>query len=99
MNVRVKLHGVLTGWNPGHEASFELALHPSVTAGDLLRIIAEHCGGPLCDAIESSDTRFPGHIRMFSDGEMLWTLEQPLVTTSARDANVNVVLLSPMMGG
>ena len=99
MRVRVKLHGALNGRSPGQGDRFELVLPGGVTAGDLLRTIAERCGAPLCDAAESSDPRFPGHIRMFSDGEMLSSLEQPLVATSAGDASVNVVLLSPMMGG
>jgi hypothetical protein len=99
MNVRVKMHGVLGRWDPGRKASFELALREGVTAGDLLRILADSCGAPFRDAIESSDTRLPRHIRMFSDGEMLSTLEQPLIKTPAPDASVSVVVLCPMMGG
>ena len=99
MNVSVKMHGVLGRWVSGQKASLDLTLGEGVTAGDLLRILAEHCGAPFCDAIESSDTRLPRHIRIFSDGEMLSTLEQPLATSCTPGANVNVVVLSPMMGG
>ena len=99
MNVRVKMHGVLGRRILGRKASFDLNLHDDVTVGDLVRILAEHCGAPFCDAIESSDIRLPRHIRMFSDGEMLATLEEPLVATCSPRASVNVVVLSPMMGG
>jgi hypothetical protein len=92
------MHGVL-GLDPGREASFDLALNDTATAGELVHILAEHCGAPFRDAIESSDTRLPRHIRMFSDGEMLSTLEQPLAAACRRAASVNVVVLSPMMGG
>ena len=99
MNVRVKMHGVLDRGDPGQKASFDLALRDDVTAGELVHILAERCGAPFCDAIQSSDTRLPRHIRMFSDGEMLSTLEQPLVAACTRRASVNIVVLSPMMGG
>jgi len=99
MNVRVELHGVLGPREPGRETGFDLSLQRDVTAGDLLRELAPRCGAPLREAIESSDARLPRHIRMFSNGEMLSTLEQPLVPTLAQGASVTVVLLSPMMGG
>jgi hypothetical protein len=99
MNVRVKMHGVLGRHDRGRETGFDLALADDVTAGDLLRALAERCGAPFRDAVESSDSRFPRHIRMFADGEMLSRFEQPLVTASASGPSVTVVLLSPMMGG
>jgi hypothetical protein len=99
MNVRVEMYGMLRRRDGGCKASFDLALHDGVTAGELVRILAERCGAPLCDAIESSDTRLPRHIRMFSDGEMLSAFEQPLAAERARETRVNIVVLSPMMGG
>lgn len=99
MKVRVKMLGVLGRRNPGQEPAFELALHGNVTAGDLLRVLAERCGSPFRDVIESPDVRLPSHIRMFSDGEMLATMEQPLIAKCVAGASVTVVFLSPMMGG
>ena len=63
MNVRVKMHGVLGRCAPGQKADFDLALQDGGTAGDLLRVLAEYCGAPFCDAIESTDPRLPRHIR------------------------------------
>jgi hypothetical protein len=99
MNVRVEMHGVLGPCHGGRKASFDLDLHDRVTAGELVRILAQQCGEPFCGAIESSETRLPRHIRMFSDGKMLSTLEQPLAAACARSTRVNIVVLSPMMGG
>ena len=99
MNVRVKLHGVLGRFMPDQKASFDLTLQDGVTAGDLVRILAETCGPPFQDAIDWDEARLPRHIRVFSDGEMMSTLEQPLVTDQTRGASVNVVVLTPMMGG
>lgn len=99
MNVKVKMHGVLVRAGPGQNASFDLALDEGATAGELVQILAALCGEPFCEAIESSDTRLPRHIRMFSEGRMLSTLQQPLVGAHAPGASVNIVVLTPMMGG
>jgi hypothetical protein len=99
MNVSVKMHGVLGRGGPSRASSFELALHDGATAGELMEILAEQCGPPFSDAVETSDARFPPHIRMFADGEMLSALGQPLVAACGRRASVSIVVLSPMMGG
>jgi hypothetical protein len=99
MKVRVEMHGVLGRCDRSRKTRFDLALHDGVTAGDLLRILTRQRGSPFCDALKVSDARLPRHIRMFSDGQMLSTLEQPLVSTDSQNPRVNIVVLSPMMGG
>ena len=99
MNIRVRIHGVLGRRDPQQKTGFDLALPIGATAAELMHFLAEHCGSPFTEALESSDIRIPRHIRVFSDGEMLSTLEQPLVTACAQGATVNVVVMSPMMGG
>lgn len=99
MDVSVNMHGVLGRTSPGEAASFNLALHEGATAGELIRLLAKRCGAPFSDAVDSSDSRLPRHIRMFSDGKMLLTFEQPLVAACAQAARVNIVVLTPMMGG
>jgi len=100
MRVTVKLLGVLgprdRGWSGG---SFDLTLREDVTAGGLLRALAERCGAPFRDAIESSDGRLPRHIRMFAGSEMLVEREQALAPAGVGADGVTVVLLTPMMGG
>lgn len=99
MNVRVKMYGVLGRRDPAHESGMELALPDTVTTRGLLGALADRCGAPFHDVIDSLDSRLPRHIRIFCDGEMLATLEQPLVAKCVPGASVTVVLLSPMMGG
>jgi hypothetical protein len=74
-------------------------MHGNVTARDLLHVLAERFGAPFRDIVELSDIRLPRHIRVFSNGEMLATMEQPLIAKRIAGASVTVVLLSPMMGG
>jgi len=96
MNVRVQLHGVIGRGAPAQDSRFDLSVPDGATAGDLVGLLAGRYGAPL--RIDSEDPRIPRHIRMFADGELLSTLEQRLARGS-RDASVNVVVLSPMMGG
>ena len=100
MQVDVKLHGVVHPKN-GSEAGgcFRIELRDGVSAGELLRALAERCGDPFRRALGSTDARLPRHIRMFVDGEMLVTLDQPLGSASGVNAGVTVVVLTPMMGG
>jgi hypothetical protein len=76
-------------------------------AGDLLRALADRCGEPFRRALDSDDSRLPRHLRLFVDGEMLVTRDQPLlpenvpvnVPVNGSEAGVTVVVLTPMMGG
>jgi hypothetical protein len=100
MRVTVKLLGVLGSRDRGRSGRcFDLTLSDDVTAGDLLRALADRCGAPFRDAVESPDGRLPRHIRMFAGSEMLVEREQALATASAGAGGVTVVLLTPMMGG
>jgi hypothetical protein len=77
-------------------------MRDGVTAGDLLRALADRCGAPFREALASPDDRLPRHIRVFADGELLTTREQPLlprVPPGASGSGVTVVLLTPMIGG
>ena len=100
MRVTVKLLGVLGPRERGRGGrSLDLVLGDNVTAGDLLRALADRFGPPFRAASESSDARLPRHIRMFAGGEMLVRREQTLAPAHAVSDGVTVVLLSPMMGG
>ncbi len=79
--------------------TFDLHLRDGVTAGELLHVLAERCGPPFHEALESTDPRLPRHIRMFADGEMLVTRKQALAPGHGAQRGVTVVLLRPMMGG
>jgi hypothetical protein len=100
MNVRVKLHGGVRSCetNPTR-GSFGLALRAEANAGDLLRALAERCGEPFRRALDSDDSRLPRHLRLFVNGEMLVTREQPVVPADGSNTGVTVVVLTPMMGG
>lgn len=100
MRVAVRLLGVLAPRDCRREdRSFALELDDGVTAGDVLRTLAARFGAPFRQALESPDSRLPRHIRMFADGEMLVTRDQPLAPASRLARGVTVVLLTPMMGG
>ena len=103
MKVHVKLHGVLGPCDDARtRRCFDLVMRDGVTAGDLLRVLADRCGAPFREALASPDDRLPRHIRMFVAGELLTTREQPLlpgVPPDAPGSGVTVVLLTPMMGG
>ncbi|MDP6978468.1 MAG: hypothetical protein QF570_07690 [Myxococcota bacterium] len=99
MDVAVKIQGVLDRSLAGCKNQFDLTLPNDATAGDLIGRLAEQPDAPLRDAIDPGQTRFPRHIRMFSNGEMLSTLGQPLVRQDGLGVNVNIVILNPMMGG
>lgn len=100
MNVQVKLHGggKSCGMDPAR-ASFRLTLRPGGNAADLLDALAERCGEPFRGALDSDDARLPRHLRLFVDGEMIVSRDQPLVPANGSDAGVTVVLMTPMMGG
>ncbi len=100
MRVRVKLHGGVRSceMDPAR-SSFGLTLRNGGNAGDLLHALAERCGDPFRRALDSTDERLPRHLRLFVDGEMLVTLDQPVVPANGSDAGVTVVVLTPMMGG
>lgn len=103
MEVDVKLHGPIrsrSGRDP--ESAFHLRMPNGVRARDLLHVLAERCGDPLrraVDELDSADARFPRHIRMFANGEMLATLDQPLAHGPGPATGVTVVVMTPMMGG
>lgn len=103
MKVRVKLFGVLGSRDRARTGRcFDLVLRDNVTAGDVLRALADRCGSPFHEALASPDDRLPRHIRMFADSELLTTREQrllPHVAQGAPGGGVTVVLLTPMMGG
>ncbi len=99
MDVTVKLQGVEAPRDPNHASGISLALRDGATAGDLMGQLAARFGAPFCEALDDSNARLPRHIRVFCDGQMLASLEQPLVETGARSTRVSVVVLSPMMGG
>jgi len=100
MRVTVKLLGVLGPRDRGRPGrSFDLTFRDDVTAGDLLRALADRCGAPFREAIDSSDGRLPRHIRMFAGSEMLVEREQALAPAAVGAGGVTVVLLTPMMGG
>lgn len=100
MNVHVKLYGGTHGCeaNPARR-SFGLDLQAGGNAGDLLHALADRCGEPFRGALDSDDSRLPRHLRLFVDGEMLVTRDQPLVPANGSDAGITVVVLTPMMGG
>ena len=100
MQVRVELHGVRGPVASGRGADrFDLELARESTAGELLSLLAERCGGAFRCASESADDRLPRHIRMFADGEPLTNRRQPLSEAGAVARGVTVVLLSPVAGG
>lgn len=96
MRVTVDLLGVLGGRRRAGRA-LDLELPEGLTAGELLRRLADRCGAPFREAVESPDPRLPRHIRMFADGEMVSRREQVLAAAGA--GRVTVVLLTPMVGG
>lgn len=100
MQVAVKLHGALRR-SPGDPASgrFDLSLREGSTAGELMRELAERVGKPFSEALASSDPRLPRSLRMFVDGEMIVTRDQPLAAPGASHAGVTVVLMTPVAGG
>jgi hypothetical protein len=101
MQVDVKLHGATRPRDGSNAAGrpFRIDLCDGVSARDLLRALADRCGDPFRRALGVTDTRLPRHIRIFANGEMLVTLDQPLASSDEVDAGVTVVVLSPMMGG
>jgi hypothetical protein len=100
MRVTVKLLGVLAPEDRRRVGgALQLELREGVTAGELLRDLAGRCGASFRQAIESTDSRLPRHVRMFANGEMLVSRDQSLSSGGRLGDGVTVVLLTPLMGG
>ena len=100
MRISVKLHGsVGRGSSPLPREAFDLSLPGGTTAGDLLRALADRFGAPFSEIAASDDSRLPRNIRMFADGDLLVSSEQPVVPSGSESAGVTVVLMSPIAGG
>lgn len=100
MQVTVKLHGALGPGGRGPvPGPFDFALPEHATAGDLMRELALRVGKPFGQALASPDARLPRSLRIFADGEMVLTRDQPLAPPGASHAGVTVVVMSPVAGG
>lgn len=100
MNVTVKLLGAVgqVGAKPGNGA-FDFSLPDSATTGDLLVRLADRFGEPFCAAAEGPSSKLSGSLRMFVEGQLVLTTEQPLAARGAESQKVIVMLISPMTGG
>ncbi|MBW2420829.1 MAG: MoaD/ThiS family protein [Deltaproteobacteria bacterium] len=100
MRISVKFHGsVGRGSQPLPRHACVLTLPGGATVGDLLHALADRFGAPFSEIVASDDARLPRNIRIFADGDLLASSEQPVVPSGSESASVTVVFMSPISGG
>ncbi len=100
MNVTVKLHGALgrASKRPA-DGAFDFTLPDGATTGDLLARLADRFGEPFCEAAKGPSLKLPSSVRMFVEGQLVLTREQPLAERGVEAQKVIVMLISPLTGG
>lgn len=101
MDVTVELHGHLRqvkSAGNGGGGPLQLSLPDGATAGDLLGRIADRLGARAAAAL-AKGPRLPEQVRLFVDGQIAHSCDQPLAAAGQTPSSVTVVLLSPISGG